>query len=348
MTVRSLSYGAPKLALTSKEGEYPLRVVAAAHALGRAVVDTREVEKRLSKPPGWLEARTGIASTRQCADDEDAHSLAVRCLRKLLDDCRLASEEIGEETILMYVPGGLERFATPPAGNVLASSLGLRSPRVLTLDLACGAAVAVFELAATLLSGGACARVIIVSSSDLDPFVGPSDLQASGLFAAGAGGVVLELATGATGIRAIRWKTYPEHALVGGIAVTGLESRETGMSLSLQHYRMDGTHLARILWSVVPSTISDVLSRAHWNVEDVDHWITHQPAPRLLDALQAKLRIRPETMEVPARQLGNNGPASAFISWSLARRAGKLVPGRRVMLVAFGFGLSAGAAAIQL
>jgi 3-oxoacyl-[acyl-carrier-protein] synthase-3 len=76
--------------------------------------------------------------------------------------------------------------------------------------------------------------------------------------------------------------------------------------------------------------------------------IAHQPNAKLLDIGIRALSLDPATVPMPVRQLGNMGPASILVNLALAGREGRLAPGVKLLLVAFGLGFSCGAVAIEL
>jgi 3-oxoacyl-[acyl-carrier-protein] synthase-3 len=80
---------------------------------------------------------------------------------------------------------------------------------------------------------------------------------------------------------------------------------------------------------------------------DVDLLIPHQANRRILDAVADKLRLPSDRVYANIDRLGNTSAASIPIAYDEARKQGRIRPGDRVVMVAFGAGLTWGTAVIR-
>ena len=94
--------------------------------------------------------------------------------------------------------------------------------------------------------------------------------------------------------------------------------------------------------------IDRALDEAGWDVASIDHFVAHQPNPKMLEMGVRKLGLPLDRVLLPGRTLGNMGPASVLIAFSMLRDSGRLVGGTRVLVVSFGLGFSCGAAALTI
>lgn len=324
-------------------------LVGLGHAVGSDEVKNSELAERLGLPGDWYLRRTGIETRRLAGPGEDVLTLAAGAVRRALADAGLDPRELGHETVLMHIQNGITHFA-PPAGVVLAGELGLTRVRVIGLDGVCAEPIAALDLAVTMLLAGRCRRVIISAAVDFLCAVDPDDRDTAGLFGAGAGVMVLaaDPSSAPVTIGGLHWETRAEHWDMGLSPVRDVRPGTDGFALHAGWYTMRGQSLYRVFLELVPPVITRVLDQAGWAKQDVDLLVSHQPNPRQLELAIRRLDLDPEVMPMPGRRLGNMGPASLLVNLSMARDDGRLGPGSRVLLLAFGIGFSCGAVALQI
>lgn len=149
----------------SKPSAERIRVAGFGHALGSDTVHNEVIAEHHGLAPDWYNRRTGIIQRRVSANDENALTLAQQAVERALNDAGLFLEDLGQETVLIHIQNGWTHM-TPPAGVVLAASLGLTKSRVCSLDGVCAEPITALEIATLMLCGQSCSRVIISSSVD--------------------------------------------------------------------------------------------------------------------------------------------------------------------------------------
>lgn len=328
--------------------ESHFEVVGSGYAVGSQIVDNRDTSVTLGLPPVWLEERTGIRMRRVCAPGEDVVSLAVSAVGAALGRAGLRAGELGPETRLFYIQNGCTHL-TPPAVILLSNELGMPCVRPVGLDGVCAEPIVALELAAALFSRGNCERAIIASSVDFLSVVSGTDPETAGLFGAGAGALILDRADGTRecGLQALAWETDSSHWDLGIIPLRGYERREKSVLAEFGYYQMQGRKLARKTLVTLPRVLRAVLQDAGWQLDQVDLFVTHQPNARMLEAGARQLGISQDRLVMTGKVLGNMGPASLLVALAMALEDGRIRPGARVLLIAFGLGLSCGVAALR-
>jgi 3-oxoacyl-[acyl-carrier-protein] synthase-3 len=319
------------------------------HALGSTVVSNTDLAGSLGLASDWFVQRTGIEQRRVCGEGEDALSLAAAAVTRACEDARLDMAGLGHETVLMHIQNGFTHF-TPPAGVVLAGNLGMSGVRVVGLDGVCAEPIAALDLGTMMLQSARCDRVIISAAVDFLSYVNPGDPDTAGLFGAGAGAVVLSREPGPgqqIDIHGMRWESHAEHWRMGEVRIERIRQNQNGVQINSSFYEMRGQRLYRTALRILPGVIGATLETAGWSRDEIDLIVIHQPNPRLLELAARPLRLNLDVMPRPSRLLGNMGPASLLVNLSLARDGGRLAPGTRALLLAFGLGFSCGAAAVR-
>jgi 3-oxoacyl-[acyl-carrier-protein] synthase-3 len=86
--------------------------------------------------------------------------------------------------------------------------------------------------------------------------------------------------------------------------------------------------------------IGESLAECGLTPADIDLVIPHQVNQRIIDAAFADLKFPSEKLMVNLDRYGNTSAASIPIALDEAVRAGRIGPGDRVLLIAFGGGLT--------
>jgi len=85
---------------------------------------------------------------------------------------------------------------------------------------------------------------------------------------------------------------------------------------------------------------------AGWRMHEVDWLVAHQANARIVSAVATELGIPPERRAQNIQQVGNTAGASIPILLAQSTADGCLAPNDKVLLTAFGGGLTWGAATV--
>src|SRR5262249_24355082 len=85
------------------------------------------------------------------------------------------------------------------------------------------------------------------------------------------------------------------------------------------------------------------VAEAGWRLEDVDRVVTHQANARITAAVAEELALQPARVLGNIDRVGNTSSASVPLLLADAAAEGQLLPGHRVLVCAFGAGLTWGA-----
>jgi 3-oxoacyl-[acyl-carrier-protein] synthase-3 len=91
----------------------------------------------------------------------------------------------------------------------------------------------------------------------------------------------------------------------------------------------------------------EAVASAGWETDDVDRIVAHQANARILNALAEQLKVPPERCLSNIEHVGNTVAASIPLLLAQAAAEGELKAGHRLLLTAFGAGLTWGATALR-
>jgi 3-oxoacyl-[acyl-carrier-protein] synthase-3 len=94
------------------------------------------------------------------------------------------------------------------------------------------------------------------------------------------------------------------------------------------------------------ASVRAILGRTGWDVEAVDWLVAHQANIRILNAIADQLGLPRERAVANLDRVGNTSAASIPLALADAAAEGRFTPGQRILLTAFGGGLTWGSAAL--
>jgi 3-oxoacyl-[acyl-carrier-protein] synthase-3 len=115
-----------------------------------------------------------------------------------------------------------------------------------------------------------------------------------------------------------------------------------------QHFlKLEGPKVFRFAVKVIHDSVTELLERNGYTIDDLDLLIPHQANLRIIEAITKRIDIPEERVFVNLHKYGNTSAAACAIALDEAHRAGRFGPGDHIVLVAFGAGLTWAAAAVR-
>lgn len=294
----------------------------------------------------WIVTRTGIRERRKITPGMSVIDLAVEAGKR-------AMESANEQTVDAVVLATTSPDRLCPAGAPeVASRLGLGTVAAFDLTSACSGFVYGLAVSTGLIDAGVAEKVLFIGAEAFTTMVNPADRNTAPLFGDGAGAVVLRRGDdgelGAVG----GFDLGTDGSRAGILAIPAGGTRQRSMSDGLGFgevrtedwfLRMEGRALFVQAVERMSRTALAALERASWRIDDVDCFIAHQANIRIVQTVASELNIPQERVPVNIDRVGNTLAASIPTLLSDVAASGRLEPGDRVLLAAFGAGLSWGA-----
>ncbi|MCP3757273.1 beta-ketoacyl-ACP synthase 3 [Streptomyces sp. TBY4] len=301
-----------------------------------------ELVERLGRSSDWMFQRSGIRFRHIVAPGTTSGDLAVAAGREAL-----ARSAVGDVAAVVVATTSPDRPCPGTAPSV-ASRLGLAGVAALDVQAVCAGFVYGLGVAQGLIAAGTADSVLVIGADALSLSVAPDD-PTSMLFGDGAGAVVLRSGhceePGALGPCVLG----SDGAGRDLITVRGGGSEERSQAhgaLADPYLRLEGQE---VFWRAVEHMTAAsraALDARRWKPQDVDRIVAHQANARILAMLAKRLGVTADRALANIEQVGNTSAASIPILLDHANRAGDLKPGHRVLLTAFGGGLTWGATTV--
>ncbi|MEJ2853181.1 MULTISPECIES: beta-ketoacyl-ACP synthase III [unclassified Saccharothrix] len=306
----------------------------------RAVTND-ELAARLDTSDEWIRRRTGIRRRHVVDAGSGTGDLAVAAGRRALDHAG-----VGHVDLVVLATTTPDR-PCPASAPEVAHRLGL-SAAALDVNAVCTGFVYALACAAALITAGTAGSALVVGADAFSTILDPTDRTTTAIFGDGAGAVVLRAGTpdepGAVG----PFDLGSDGGLADLIQVPagGSRQRSTGvLSRDGDHFfRMDGKAVYRHAVLRMTASARAVLSRAGLDVSDVDRFVAHQANARILDSVADALGLPASRVVRNIDRVGNTAAGSVPLALADAAASGALRPGDRLLLTAFGGGLTWGSA----
>lgn len=308
-------------------------------------VTNDDLARELDTSDAWIRSRTGIG-TRHVADPSTATSdLAVEAGRRAL---KSAGRESVDAVVLATTTPDHPCPATAP---LVAAQLGLGTVAAFDVGAVCTGFLYALATGAGLIAAGTAGSVLVIGADMYSSILDPADRSTRSIFGDGAGAVVLRAGDaeepGALGTPVLGSDGTGSDLIIvrsGGSREPLRTSAEGGGD---PYFRMAGKSVFRNAVERMADASLTAARRAGWQVDDIDRLVAHQANLRILHAVADRMRLPRDRCPVHLDQVGNTAAASVPLALAHAVGTGGLTPGHRVVLTAFGGGLTWGACAVR-
>jgi 3-oxoacyl-[acyl-carrier-protein] synthase-3 len=125
------------------------------------------------------------------------------------------------------------------------------------------------------------------------------------------------------------------------------ETDDAGCTRNREQFFMDGPAVFHFVLHKIRDFLKDVLQRRNLSIGDFDLVLFHQANKTMVDLLYKSLDVPPEKRFYYLEHVGNSAGASLPALLAHAWREGRVKPGSRTLMAAFGGGLSWGAVSMR-
>jgi len=308
-----------------------------------------DLERCMETSDEWIMQRTGIRERRKISGDESTTSLATESVRVALEDAGIGGDELDLVLAATMTPD----MPTPGVAPLVASNLGCGTIAAWDLNAACSGFVFAINAASDMIRCGSVGTVAVVGADTLTRHVDYSTYGrgAAILFGDAASTVILR-----------RSDNPALGRLAGAMHSDGAGAKHLAVPCHASHFHdpaeyderklnrvlMNGQAVFKFAVKKFPEVIEETLQIAGLDATEVDHYVCHQANARILEAARERFGLPEEKLLVNIDRYGNTVAASCPLLFDEQRRAGNILPGQRVMFIAFGAGLTWGASLWQL
>jgi 3-oxoacyl-[acyl-carrier-protein] synthase-3 len=309
------------------------------------VLTNADLEKMVDTSDEWITQRTGIKERHLRTEKDTNSSMAVAASLPAIEMAGLTPKDLD----LIIVATSSPDYLLPPVSSQIQHMLGAECG-AFQLGAGCSGWVYALATADQFIKTGSYNKILVVGVEIISFALDYTDRSTCVLFGDAAAAVVLmatdqpsgvlsfELGSDGTGAEAL---IVPAMGSTTPVTHEAIDRRE-------QYIRMDGQAVFKFATRAVSSSIKRVVAQAGLLPDDIALFIPHQANARIVEAAARLIRQPIEKFYLNIHKYGNTSAASVPLAMIEAIEEGRLKPGDKVAMVAFGAGLTWAAVVVQM
>lgn len=320
------------------------RLIGLGSYVPQKILTNQDLEKLVDTSDEWIFTRTGIRERHIAAEGEYPSDMGVAAAQKALERCGVSAEEID----LIITPTMLPDYTSPSTAALIQHRLGATRAAAFDISAACSGYLYALSVAKAYVESGVYRRVLIVATETMSRLMDYTDrttcvvfgdgASASVIAGEGAGFAIDGVCLGADGATS-------QLAWVPGGGARRPASHQT-VDQRLHCFRMEGKEVFKQAVRRMEAVSRQCLLQCGLTEADVAWVVPHQANSRIIEAM-AKRFCEGETQVYNViERYGNTSAASVPIALDDLLQEQRLEVGQRLLLTAFGAGLTWGAAVL--
>lgn len=304
-----------------------------------------DLEKIVDTSDEWIRTRTGI-SERRIADENTATSdISTKAALLAMEDAGVTAEDIDLIIVATVTPD----MAFPATACIVQKNLDAKNAAAFDISAGCSGFIYGLSLVHNFISSGVYRNALVIGAETLSKIVNWEDRNTCVLFGDGAGAAVVSRCDEGEGILSVKIGSNGHHENLitkpGGGSRMPMTHEVIDQKLNTIH--MEGSEVFKLAIRTMASVSEAALGEAGLTVDDLTLAIPHQANMRIIQGIFNRLKVTPEKSHNNLNKYGNTSAASIPLALDEAQRLGKIKKGENLLIVAFGSGLTWGAAAIK-
>ncbi len=312
--------------------------------LPEKILTNADIEKLVDTTDEWIMTRTGIRERRISSESETSAFMGAGAAREALDEAGIPGEEIDLIITATVTPDAI----FPSTACHIQRLIGARKAAAFDVQAACSGFLYGLVIAEQFLQSGLYRNIMVVGTEKLTSIVNWKDRSTCVLFGDGAGAALVQPSSGKSKLLAADLGADGRHHdilyLLNG-QTGGPNGEKPGEGP--YHMIMAGPETFKQAVTAMTLSCQKVLDACGLTADDIRCAIPHQANIRIINALGDRLKIPQEKRFINVDRYGNVSAACIPIALCEAKEHYQLQPGDKVLLVAFGGGLTWASAILE-
>lgn len=282
----------------------------------------------------WIVSRTGMKERRisHVPVSELAFVASARALA--------AAGKVAEDVDLIILGSCSFDQLVPNGASRVQQLLGAVNAACIDLNTACTSGMYGLSVATAMIRSGTVRNALVIGAEVISPLMDWSDRDVAVLFGDGAAAFYLEVNDAKSGVIAESLGCYGKNRDILAVKGWGTEWSNQGWHLGVTEWNFVGQEIFKRAVVGMGKACDDVLAKENMGKEEVDLIIPHQANLRIVDALAKRMGACEEKVFINIHRYGNMSAATAPLALVEAIEEGRVGPGARLLMPAFGAGLT--------
>jgi 3-oxoacyl-[acyl-carrier-protein] synthase III len=309
------------------------------------ILTNADLEKMVETSDEWITTRTGIKERRLAAATEFTSDLAAKAAGRAMKMAGITADQIDLIIVATITPD----MPFPNTAALVQQKIGARRVPAFDIEAACSGFLYALEVGQQFIASRAYETVLVIGAEKLSSITNWKDRNTCVLFGDGAGAAILQSRENSHGLLTTCLGADGAKAELLSMPGGGSRCPASAQTVTdgLHFLRMDGKETFKNAVQAMCSAANEALARCEIDITKIKCVIPHQANRRIIDAVGERLGATPEQVFVNLHKYGNTSAASVAIALDEAVASGKIQRGDLILMVAFGAGLTWGAAIIE-
>ncbi|MES9884927.1 MAG: ketoacyl-ACP synthase III [Sedimenticola sp.] len=305
-----------------------------------AKLTNADLETLLETSDQWIVSRTGMKERRI------SHVPLTDLAHVACEHALAAAGKSAKEVELIILGSCTYDEIVPNASSRIQKLLGSENAACMDINTACTSGMYSLTVANAMIKTGVVKNALVIGAEVISRAMDWSNRDVAVLFGDGAAALFLERQTAKTGVVAESLGCFGNDRDI--LAVRGLGLSDANLKLQAEfEWDFSGQEIFKKAVKGMSKACEDVLEKEQLKESEIDLIVPHQANLRIIDALGKRLKVDMSKVFINIQRYGNISSATALLALVEAVEEGKVDAGAKVLMPAFGAGLTWSAHLIQ-
>ena len=324
-----------------------IKIIGTGSYVPEKILTNFDLEKIVDTSDEWIRSRTGMVERRIARDDETTSDMGTEAAKRALEMANVAPEEIDLIVVGTITPD----MHLPTTACIIQNKLKIGIATCFDFQAACTGFIYGIEIVNALMKNNrSLKKALLIGTEKLSSVTDWNDRNTCVLFGDAAGAVVFSKTlepedSVLSSVLHADGRNGDILTIPGGGCLNPIKA--DNINDSLHCIRMEGNKVFKLAVNAMVGACKEALDLAHLSYSEISWLIPHQANMRIIKAIGSRLDIPIEKVCINIEKYGNTSACTIMLALDELVRSGKVNKGDRVLVTAFGGGMTWGAAVLK-
>lgn len=322
------------------------RVIATGRYLPEKVLSNADLEEIVDTSDEWIFTRTGMKERRIASNQEASSDMGVLAAKNALEKANMQGAEIDMILVATLTPD----YVFPSTACLIQAAIGASCASAMDVQAACSGYLYTLALAKAMVENKMAKNVMIVATEKLSSIVDYEDRTTCVLFGDGACACIVSGEGKGLEIENISLGADGEQSDLIIMPAGGSKNPASIETVKTKQHsiKMTGKEVFKHAVRRMESASKNCLDQSGLKEQDIQWLIAHQANARIIDAMAKRFsHLSSNQVFKTVHKYGNTSASSVGIALDELLDQETIKKGERILLTAFGSGLTWGSAVLK-
>jgi 3-oxoacyl-[acyl-carrier-protein] synthase-3 len=322
------------------------KIIGTGSYLPAKVLTNLDLERMVETSDEWIVSRTGIKERRVAEPGEYTSAMGAQAALRAIENAGLTPDDIDYILVATLTPD----YLFPSTACLIQKEIGAKKAAAIDIQAACTGYLYALSLAKALVETGMYKNILVVAAEKLSSITDYTDRSTCVLFGDGASAAIVSLQGSGLSIQSVRLGADGELADLLSMPAGGCRNpaSETTVAQRQHFIKMSGNEVFKHAVRRMESACKECLEALQIEELEISWVVPHQANSRIISAIAKRFEHLPEErVYKTVHKYGNTSASSVGIALDELLRNQSVKGQEKILLTAFGAGLTWGAAVLQ-